>query len=929
MKAMYFCLTVVLELGVLAFPSTAVPLSSVKDDTGAPVVTQKTYHLKIAGSPINGSMELNGRLRCGVTDVEDFSILPEGKFRKNALTYRVQKYTQDLPNNVVDDTLKKAFKVWADVTPLTFTQTTFPADIEIKFDFGDHGDSGAFDGPGGTLAHAFGPGPGIGGDAHFDDDENWTTSQSGINLFLVAAHEFGHSLGLGHSQDRDALMFPFYSYVDTNGYKLPRDDVNGIQSLYGQNPRPNPTPAPGPNPTQQPSPCDPNLFMDASVRINRNFYFFKNGLYKVAGSSQVIPVRNTWPSMVSNIDAAVELHRSYNGYEIMFFTGSQYWLYSQTVLESGYPRPISDFGLPSNVNKIDAAMRVSRHWILLFVGEQFWIYNTKRNELRSNPRSISTIFKHNSKVDAAFRVKNYYYLTSGRHVYKYYFTSLRKRITPRRWNNSSVKRFSSSQDASNQKMNYVKIPVLFTLVNLAACLPVLLNSDSQPLSEKDWNKCRNYLKTFYNMTESTLKKSATGLTEKIGEMQEFFGLRVTGTLNGETLAMMSKPRCGVPDLEQYTLFPGKPRWRRNRITYRIVNYTPDLRKGEVDTAVALALKVWSDVTPLTFVRLHTGEADIMILFARGNHGDFNAFDGESGILAHAYAPGPNIGGDTHFDEDERWTLSRDGVNLFLVAAHEFGHALGLGHSQDTSALMFPVYSYVNTNGFRLPDDDVRGIQALYGARPGPRPRPRPTQPQPKPPQPTQTLDKCNPQLSFDAVTSLRGELWFFKDRNVWRKHNRRQDVTSVLIKHIFPNIQSVDAAVEFKNRDVVALFKGSMYWLTRGFRTLGGYPRSIRSFGFPRYVTHIDAALYVKETRKVLFFVGNQYWSYNLMRNQMDRGYPRKINDDFPGIGNKVESAFQNYGYFYLSNGAAQYEYDYKNRRIIRVLRPNSWLNCY
>ncbi|XP_063340840.1 matrix metalloproteinase-18-like [Pelmatolapia mariae] len=464
--------------------------------------------------------------------------------------------------------------------------------------------------------------------------------------------------------------------------------------------------------------------------------------------------------------------------------------------------------------------------------------------------------------------------------------------------------------------------ILFSLATAVLSVPL------SEVSVEDESFAKNYLKKFFNLTEEegpAVRRGISPLNKKLAEMQRFFGLQITGSLDADTLAMMKKPRCGVPDeqVARFSTFGNNPKWQKRSLTYRIENYTPDMSVAEVDDSIEKALQVWAKVTPLRFTRIYSGIADIRISFARRAHGDFSPFDGPGKTLAHAFAPGTGIGGDAHFDEDETFTFrSNRGVVLFIVAAHEFGHSLGLGHSNVPGALMYPTYSYRNPDTFVLPQDDVKGIEYLYGSNPG-------NDPSVVDPTPPTTPDACDSTMVLDAVTTLRGEIIFFKDSFLWRRLPGSRTPQQSLIRSLWPSAPvDIDAAYESQQLDTVFLFKGRKVWAFTGNQPVRGYPKTLTAFGLPKGVRKIDAALHDVNSGKTLFFVGNNYFSYDEARKTMEQGYPRLVNQAFTGLTSNVTAAFQYRGFTYLHSGPYMSEYDLGTGKLNRVLRNSYFLHC-
>src|SRR5262249_48551974 len=92
--------------------------------------------------------------------------------------------------------------------------------------------------------------------------------------------------------------------------------------------------------------------------------------------------------------------------------------------------------------------------------------------------------------------------------------------------------------------------------------------------------------------------------------------------------------------------------------------------------------------------------------------------GSSSTLAMAFMPPPvnnySIAGDWTFNTGQVYNINGQNYDVYTVALHELGHALGMGHSTiPPPPTLAPSYQGVK---YGLNTDDIQGIQSIYGAR---------------------------------------------------------------------------------------------------------------------------------------------------------------------------------------------------------------------
>ncbi len=128
--------------------------------------------------------------------------------------------------------IRAAFDAWEQVTNIDFVEVSDSSNVDIRLGYGD------IDGSSGTLGVAYyswnGSNELTQSFIEFDSAENWNLNIGGggpgISAYIVALHEIGHAIGIGHSDNGGAVMAAFLNNSLTG---LTQDDIDAAQAIYG------------------------------------------------------------------------------------------------------------------------------------------------------------------------------------------------------------------------------------------------------------------------------------------------------------------------------------------------------------------------------------------------------------------------------------------------------------------------------------------------------------------------------------------------------------------------------------------------------------------------------------------------------------------------------------------------------------------------
>uniref|UniRef100_G1QIQ4 Matrix metalloproteinase-21 n=1 Tax=Nomascus leucogenys TaxID=61853 RepID=G1QIQ4_NOMLE len=397
------------------------------------------------------------------------------------------------------------------------------------------------------------------------------------------------------------------------------------------------------------------------------------------------------------------------------------------------------------------------------------------------------------------------------------------------------------------------------------------------------------------------------LAEAVRRFQRANALPASGELDAQ-------PR-GSPDGGAAQAFS------KRTLSWRLLGeaLSSQLSAAEQRRIVALAFRMWSEVTPLDFredLAAPGAAVDIKLGFGRGKS-----------------APGSRPADTQNGEWIRAWkwseTSSKQTSHFAApsVAVHEIGHVLGLPHTYRTGSIMQPNY-IPQEPAFELDWSDRKAIQKLYGSCEGSF---------------DTAFDWIRKERNQYGEVMVRFSTYFFRNSWYWlyeNRNNRTRYGDPIQILTGWPGIptHNIDAFVHIWTwkRDERYFFQGNQYWRYDSDKDQAltedeqgkSYPKLI-SEGFPGIPSPLDTAFYDRRQKLIYFFKESLVFAFDVNRNRVLNSYPKKITEVFPAIipqnhpFRNIDSAYYSYAYnsiFFFKGNAYWKVVNDKDKQ------QNSWL---
>jgi hypothetical protein len=165
-----------------------------------------------------------------------------------------------------------------------------------------------------------------------------------------------------------------------------------------------------------------------------------------------------------------------------------------------------------------------------------------------------------------------------------------------------------------------------------------------------------------------------------------------------------------------------PKWATRTVNYYINPANLDVPEAAAEAAIQTGAATWGSQSAADFRFYYMGRTSGTSLINNGKNEVFFRNTASGGLIAETFwwadAGGRLVDADIVFYDGGMTFVTgtspcAGGIYIENTAAHEFGHALGLGHSSDPEATMYYMASYCSTTGMSLANDDLAAVEALY------------------------------------------------------------------------------------------------------------------------------------------------------------------------------------------------------------------------